>query len=293
MTDVINEEIFEYFNTDANLLLINVLLEGFYRGENVFTLNQFIKGQNWKIEAIIKEISDTNDYSSPDELVIHQLIKIIEDLKIGTIKRISVNNVSGVLGKIVKEAVLKKDSTEEDVWYYQAVFNEIFGLEKYRDKNIETIMGKDKPFDSSLLKKIDFTTDNFSKYLQILLSAIPEFVEIEVDYNDEYAKIAHKILDDYIDSFSQEIYIDKKPDYQVKRSYFSNQLENFYSYVKTIPEIKGYINIPFLTLNDTNFEVVKILCYLEREKMLRVNYWGLLTIYTTKNLKNTPKSRIR
>lgn len=283
MTDVINEEIFEYFNTDANLLLINVLLEGFYRGENVFTLNQFIKGQNWKIEAIIEEISDTNDYSSPDELVIHQLIKIIEDLKIGTIKRISVNNVSGVLGKIVKEAVLKKDSTEEDVWYYQAVFNEIFGLEKYRDKNIETIMGKDKPFDSSLLKKIDFTTDNFSKYLQILLSAIPEFVEIEVDYNDEYAKIAHKILDDYIDSFSQEIYIDKKPDYQVKRSYFSNQLENFYSYVKTIPEIKGYINIPFLTLNDTNFEVVKILCYLEREKMLRVNYWGLLTIYTTKN----------
>jgi hypothetical protein len=46
---------FDYFNSDINLLTMHVLLEGFYRGENVFTLEQFLKAEYWKIEEITED----------------------------------------------------------------------------------------------------------------------------------------------------------------------------------------------------------------------------------------------
>ena len=67
---------FDYFNSDINLLTLHILLEGFYRGQSHFTLEQFLKGDYWKIEEMTEEIRDTQDYGSAEDLVLHQIIQI-------------------------------------------------------------------------------------------------------------------------------------------------------------------------------------------------------------------------
>ena len=43
------EDNFDYFNSDIKLLTLHVLLEGFYRDQNTFTLDQFLKGNYWEV----------------------------------------------------------------------------------------------------------------------------------------------------------------------------------------------------------------------------------------------------
>ena len=61
MTNIINEETFEYFNSDVNLLLINVLLEGCQRGQTVFTLDRL--GSNLELRLFNFLILFFNDFT--------------------------------------------------------------------------------------------------------------------------------------------------------------------------------------------------------------------------------------
>jgi len=95
MENPTNEENFDYFNADVYLLTLNILLEGFYRGQGVFTLDQFLKGNYWKIEEISDEIRDTNDFGSAEDMVLHQVASIVEGLNLGKIRRLSIKDISG------------------------------------------------------------------------------------------------------------------------------------------------------------------------------------------------------
>lgn len=257
------EEKFNCFNSDVKLLLINILLEGFYRGQNVFTLDQFIKGDYWKIEEINEEVRDANDYSCAKSLVIHQLFYIIDEFNLGKIKRVSVNDIETILEDVVKQAVMKKDGTEEDVWYYCAIINEITNLERIRIKKMQE---KEYKFDPKSFRRIDFASDEFYRCLDLLLSDEPEYIEIEITpFNKENIKKLHEAVDDFIYCFSQDDYIDQKSIYQKNRFYFSKQLENFYEYIKKLPMIDGCINLPFSSLQETDFEVIKVLNFLEKK----------------------------
>src|SRR5437870_5053405 len=132
MDDVITEENFDYFNSDKNLLILHVLLEGFYRGQNVFTLEQFLKGDYWKIGEIREEILDTNDFGSVEDLVLHQVIQIIDDLEIGKVQRVSVSDIYTLTEKIARDAVMKKDADENDVAFFTAALHALCDLEKIR-----------------------------------------------------------------------------------------------------------------------------------------------------------------
>ncbi len=128
---------FDYFNSDIKLLVLHILLEGFYRGQNTFTLDQFLKGNYWKIEEINDEITDTNDYGSIEDLVYQQVIRMVNDLKLGKIKRISVNNLSGLTEEIIRQAVNEKSATENEVMMYSALIDEVYDLKKIKDAEIE------------------------------------------------------------------------------------------------------------------------------------------------------------
>jgi hypothetical protein len=63
MDDEIEEiDTFDYFNVDIKLLALHVLLEGFYRGQSVFSLNQFLKGR------ITKDIYDKKHQEYQDKM---------------------------------------------------------------------------------------------------------------------------------------------------------------------------------------------------------------------------------
>jgi hypothetical protein len=276
---------FDYFNTDTNLLSLHILLEGFYRGQNIFTLEQFLKGEYWKIEEITDEIRDTQDYGSVEDLVLHQIMQIIRDLKLGKIKRVSITDLYGMTEEVVREALEKKDSTEEDVMYYTGILREIQDLEAIRHQQREAEFKTNKEgmkFDRANANRVNFTEDNFHRHIEYISKISAPFIELEVDFDQKGANQLNSDIDDLLFSFSQDDFIEKKPTYKNKRYYFTKQLENFFEYIKTLPEIDGYVNVPFSALQEQGFEVIKIMSYLERETRIKVRNWNDTELWNVK-----------
>ena len=268
---------FDYFNSDINLLTLHILLEGFYRGQNIFTLDQFLKGEYWKIDEITDEIKDTQDYGSVEDLVLHQIIQIIRDLKLGKITRISVTDLYGLTEKVVREALDKKDGNEEDVMYYTGVLREIQDLEAIRAKQREIEFQTNKEgmkFDRANANRVNFEEDNFHSHIEYISAISSPFIEIEIAFNDKGLVELNKEIENLLQCFSQDDFLEKTPIYKPKRYYFTKQIENFFEYVKRFPEIEGYVNIPFSILQEQGFEAVKIMSYLERQEKIKVRNWN-------------------
>jgi hypothetical protein len=269
---------FDYFNVDIKLLALHILLEGFYRGQSVFTLDQFLKGDYWKIEEISDEIRDTNDYGSVQDMVFQQVIQMINDLGIGKVKRVSVDDLSGLTDKIIRQAVQEKDGTENEVLMYSAYIDEVYKLKSIREQHI-----LDKAtFDRETWNRVDFTEDDFHRNIQYISEIGSEHIQLELEFDNDGANKANEAIDEYLDNFYQDQFIDKKPDYKQKRFYFSKQIENFYEYIKRFPVVDGFVNISFSSLTEENFEVIKILSYLERQKRIKVRNWNDTELWNVK-----------
>ena len=267
---------FDYFNSDINLLTMHVLLEGFYRGGNIFTLEQFLKGEYWKIDEITQEIRDTQDYGSVEDLVLHQIVQIVRDLDLGKIKRISVSDLYGLTEKVVREALNKKGGTEDDVMYYTGILREIGELDTIRAAQRAELFnaGKELKFDRANANKVNFTEDDFYRHMEFISAISAPFIEIEIDFNDNGANELNEEIEGLLFDFAQDDFLEKKPIYKNKRLYFSKQLENFFEYIKALPEIEGYVNVPFSSLLEQGFEAIKVMSFLEREKRLKVRNWN-------------------
>lgn len=266
------------------LLTLNILLEGFYRGQNTFTLDQFLKDNYWKIDYIGGEIRDTNDFGSVEDMVLHQVIDIIESFNLAKIRRLSVKDISGLLELVVSEAVKTENPSEDDAGYYTAVINEIYDLEKLSDAKIEAVISEKTGADfRGMLNAVNFEDANeATRYLNYISSIAAPHIEMGISFIDEAAREADKAIEDYLFSFSQDDYANEKPFYKQKRYYFSKQLENFYDYIKGLPVIDGSINIPFSVLEEQGFEVVKVLSFLEREKKVKVRNWNDVDMWNVK-----------
>ncbi|MES2225290.1 MAG: hypothetical protein V4480_00585 [Patescibacteria group bacterium] len=276
------DDTFNYFNVDINLLALHVLLEGAFRGQSIFTLERFLKGNYWKIEEIEEDIRDTNDYSSVEDLVMHQVIGMVEALELGTVKRVSVANLYGLTEQVAREAVETKDGTEDDVAYYSSLISELYDLRKKEEEQFRERLDAGLPYSEARTNRADFTKDDFGRHIQIISAISTPFIELEIDFDELKTQEADKLIHDYIHSFSQDDYIEKKPFYRQKRFYFSKQLENFFEYIQRFPEIDGYVNIPFSALSEQGFEVVKVMTYLEREARLKVRNWDDIELWNVK-----------
>jgi hypothetical protein len=278
-----DDDTFNYFNVDINLLALQVLLEGFYRGQSVFRLEEFIKGNYWKIDEIEEEIRDSNDHGSVEDLVMHQVIQIIKDLELASIKRVSVARLSELTEKVIREAVYTKDGTEDDVVYFSSIISEVYDLKKIEDEQTQKRIDAGVPIKEVLTtKRADFTRDSFGRHLQYISSISAPFIELEVEYNDAKAYEVEEAIVNYVFSFSQDDYVENKPAYRQKRFYFTKQIENFFEYIKALPEIDGSVNVSFSALNEQGFEVVKVLTYLEREKRIKVRNWNDTELWNVK-----------
>ena len=254
------------------------MLESFYRGHNTFSLDQFLKGDLWKIDEIAEEIKDTNDYGSVEDLVLQQVIQMIKDLHIGKIVRISVKDLSSLSEKIIREAVEEKNGTENEVMMYSAYIDEVYKLKALKDAQRVDM----KDFHTEKWNRIDFTEDNFHRHIQYLSEIGSSFIEFEVEFGKNGPIEANEAIDDYIDNFCEDQFIEKKPLYRQKSIYFSKQIENFVEYIKRFPLIDGSMNIPFSSLFEQGFEVVKVLSYLEKQKRLKVRNWNDTELWNVK-----------
>lgn len=292
MKDVMNkevidpdtEEFFDYLNTDVHLLTLNILLEGFYRGQNTFTLDQFLKGNYWKIDYIKGEVQDTNDFGSIEDMVLHQIIDMIDGLNIAKVRRLSVKDISGLLELAVKKAIQTENPTDDDISYFTAVINEIYDIKKLNEVKIDAIIQQKTKVDfKNFLNAVNFEDSHeAARHLNFISSIAAPHIEIEITFIDEVAKEIDKMIEDYLFSFSQDNYVEQKPPYKQKRYYFSKQLENFCNYIKDFPAIDGSINIPFSVLEEQGFEAVKVLSFLERERKIKVRNWNDIDMWNVK-----------
>ena len=268
---------FEYLNQDIKLLALHVLLEGFYRRQTEFTLEQFLKGDYWKIEEISDEIKDTNDYGSVQDLVLQEVQRMVKGFNIGKINRVSVSDLSGLTDKVIRQAVSEKNGTENEVLKYSAYIEEIFKLKSLKEKRL-----LENGYKRESWNRVDFIEDEFHRYIQYIAEIGSEHIEFELEFNEERIFETNDVISAYLEGFSRDDYQERKPDYRAKRFYFSKQIENFYEYLKRFPTVDGYVNIPFSSLTEDGFEIVKILSYLERHERIKVRNWNDTELWNVK-----------
>jgi hypothetical protein len=270
-----------YFNNDYLFLIILILLEKYHTGErdgygvsSAFTLNDFIKGDLSKCEEIIGEIEDTNDYSSPNEYVLSHIIRIGDDLNIIKLRQIGAFKMSVMLEQVVEYAINNDKTFPLEAGYYCAVIDEIMKLqiiEKERNENLFKTNG----YTFEKTREPIFFDDNYSKHIALLLDIVPEYIYLRATFIDEEVNAIEKEIKSFLDDFSNDLLKDYQPDYALtSRLYFTKQIENFYAHLNTLPLVGNTVNIPFTVLGNKDFEVVKILKFLELNKRIRINKWN-------------------
>jgi hypothetical protein len=121
--------------------------------------------------------------------------------------------------------------------------------------------------------------DNTSnKYYLLIKSTIPfsrfflKNISFELIYNKKNINTANRLINKMINNFINDEYY-KNYHFQ-KRERFLTQMENFYKFINNSP-IKQHIKIiPLSTLNETKFEIIKILKYLEIKKIITIDSWN-------------------
>jgi hypothetical protein len=277
---------FNHFNSEINLLSINILLESFYRGEDVLTLGDFIKGDYWKVEEIFEEITDAHDYSSPQDLVLAQIIHIIDDFDIGKVKTISVVSLNELLETVIEDAVRTKTDNDNEIVNlvndYAGVISVICDLKSFSDYEENKTFKKGVKNWTASYDEVSFKPDNYLKDLDYIVHIAAPFIEIKIDYKENGAKKLRQELEAYLSDFSQDSFIDRTPAYREKRYYFSRQLENFVAYINKLSLINGYVNVPFEVLSEKGFEFVKVASYLEDQGKIKVTNWNDKDIWNIK-----------
>lgn len=268
---------FDHFNSEINLLSINILLESFYRGEDTLMLEEFIKGDYWKEEEIYQEIYDTNDYGSVQDLVLAQVMHIIDDLGIGKVRMYSIVCLDDFLKSVVEKAIRdipEGDHIEDEIEYYTWAITNIFELKRISGDEWKKALEKGDYDWKTRHDRVDFKPDDYLKEFSYIVHIAAPFIEIEIDYKEDGVKKLHQDLKDYLLAFSRDCYLDNLPIYREKRYYFSKQLENFVAYINKLPLINGFVNVPFEVLGEKGFEFVKMVSYLENQGKIKVTNWN-------------------
>lgn len=281
---------FDHFNSEINLLSLNILFESFDRGKDTLTLGDFIKGDYWKEEEIHNEIYDTNDYSTIQDLVLAQIVYLVEKFGIGKIEMVSVVGLDELLKSVIKEAIEEKDTKDidESVGYYDWIIGEIYGLKHLSGEQQMKAIKKSVSNWQYYRSRVDFENDSDEEgYISIkpldnIVHAAAPFMEIKVIYKEDGIRKLQEEKKNYILSFSQDAFLDKLPIYRDKRYYFSKQLEIFVEYINKLPLINDCINIPFEVLSEKGFEFVKIASYLEDKGKIKVTNWNDKDIWNIK-----------
>jgi len=271
------------FSSEINLLSVHILLEAFYRGETILTLEDFIKGDYWKIDEIYEAVRENGDYNSAQDLVLEQVLLTIVIFTLGKVNKISVSHLSEFLDETIKEAVetrAKENEVEEIANYYSAVVSKICELKALSDKRKEEAFEKDHDMQQwrEYYDRIDFEPNEYSRHLEYIIAAGAPFIEIEIEFEKDGINKLEKALEDYLFSFIQDDFLEQRE----RRLYFSRQLENFLTYINKLPVINGEVNVPFEVLGESSFEFVKIVSYLEREGKLKVRNWGDKNVWNIK-----------
>lgn len=272
------------FESEVNLLSVHILLEAFHRGQNVLTLEEFMKGDYWKIDEIYEAVRESNDYGSVPDLVLEQLKITMELFRMARIRKVSVVGLNSFLETMVEEALDTEVGNQDRqglIDHFCAVISKIGELKAISEKQREEAF-KDGEFNTEkwrqLYDQVDFKPEEYSRQLEYIIQVGAPFIEFEIEFFKEGVEKLELVLRDYLENFSLDDYLEERQG----RLYFSKQLENFLAYINSRPVINGYVNVPFDVLSEKGFEFIKITSYLENQGKLKVRNWGDKSVWNIK-----------
>ncbi len=258
-------EPFDFINKDLDLLFLIIFLEAFKQGKDTINFADFFKGDYWDIDDVVDEVTDTNDYYSVPDMVMEQALFIFEDLRLGKVLKVGIDDLDQALHDVVM-AVTKVEPKDvrQQVEYYVSVIEHICFLKDIKEAEVNKEL-KDHSDDFMRIlknknKNVFFTKDEgYFRKLQTLAIEIPKHILFKLAYNEERVKEIEGEIVKYLQEFSYDKYLDEEelPRYQEKRLYFAQQIENFYRYISRLNLIGDTVNIPFTILSETGFEAVK------------------------------------
>ncbi|MFA6466401.1 MAG: hypothetical protein WCV71_00905 [Patescibacteria group bacterium] len=268
---------FDYINKDLDLLFILIFIEEFKRQNNELNFGNFFKGNYWDIDQVNDEVMDTNDYQSVSDMVLEQALFIFEDIRIGKIIEVGIDNTDeSIKDLLVEVAKIGPENAKKDAPNYYYPFEQLFFIANQEREVRLKQLEQNPDLDIGIFlkdKSVFFTKEHgYFRALQPFIIDIPTHILIRVKYNATKIKEIEKEIFDYLEDFSNDKYIEKLPRYQEKRLYFAQQIENFYRYVSRLNLIGDTINIPFTILNESGFETVKILRFLELKEVIKIRW---------------------
>lgn len=272
----------ELFNQDIDLLLLSMLLEACHKGQSIFVLNDFLKGDYQEIPAVKAELTDTNDYTAIPRFVFDHIGYLLENTKIGRTTSIGLQNVHGALVDLLviiaaDGAELMKDGGGE---YFSDRVREVCRLMDLRDKE-DVYSTSDKSTAEELktaylLRDFGFRFEEKSEGLSRigdLVDLIPAKIELEIAFDNEKVAILEQQIAHYIHDFIKDNFVDNKPSYLENRYYFAQQIESFFHYLDRLQPVNNAVNLPFSILTETDFEAVKILNYLQLNGLISMSWF--------------------
>lgn len=271
---------FDFINKELDLLFIIIFLEAFNQGRDTINFADFFKGNYWDIDDVADEITDTNDYYSISDMVMEQTLFIFEDLRLGKVLQVGIDDLDQTFNDILIEvAKIGPENAKREAPNYNAVIEQVFFLKSIRTELFQKELKKHPDDIRELIKNknknIFFTKEEgYFRKLQTLAVETPNHILFRLAYNEERIKEIEKEISDYIKAFSEDKYLSDAdlPRYKEKRLYFAQQIENFYRYISRLNLIGDTINIPFTILTEVGFEAVKILRFLELNKVIKMRW---------------------
>ena len=271
---------FDYINKDLDFLFIFIFLEAYKEKRDLLNFAGFFKGNYWDVDDIKSEVTDTQDYYSIPDMVLEQATFLFEDLRLGKIIEVGIDDTSETLKDLLIEvAKIGAERADEEAPYFTEAVEQICFLEQQEHNKRFAEAEKNPSAEIDLVrfrdKSVFFPNDEYHGYfraMQPIVIHLPNHILIRVTYDSDAVARIEQEISSYLERFSKDELLSELPRYQPKRLYFAKQIENFYRYISKQNLIGNTINIPFTILTERDFEAVKILTYLQLKGIIQMHW---------------------
>lgn len=259
-----DEKILKQLNSDRSLLILLSMLENAKKKQKRFTLDQFSLQAYWQTKI---EGYRTQAYTYANEIV-----NTIKDLELGKVERVSVNYLERLTWTVAESAIYASDISSEKADELKMAFDIVCRL---RERKVTQPEQCGEEHDSTGCHRVYLSLAPVDWYmLEYINESFLEFIELEIKFDNKVTRNLDLIIDDYIDRFSKDRFLDNVPPDRKKRLPFKVQLELFLKYIEDLSFTKNktYLSTS-LAADEDDFEVVKMLLYLEWLGKIKVKSW--------------------
>lgn len=249
---------------DYILLLVLIIIESYQKKNNILYLNSLYKTEYWNNRPFYPIINNEKLDDGPMPTKI--FMSPFKCFSLAHIQTISIANIkpSSII-QLIKQYE-SKDSKKP--FFHPNFYAQALNYTNNVLSKIERPMG---------INDFIILENAFPQHYKFMISMIPylyflsKLISFELIFDAYHIKKTNEIINIAMKYFANNKYYtshffpNKKP--------FNTQIKYFHKFINALPINQNIKQIPLNTLNEPKFEIVKILKYLEINKIISVDSW--------------------